>query len=103
VIEVLLAQIHDICISTQVIVVAACTAIFVRFCKKAVKPDFVANIACDVFVADEAQLWLPAAIERKVAGATLCLDIRVPFDDLTRHNERLDLSMGIVGCDRCEH
>ena len=103
VIEALLAQTDDICIPTQVIYVAACTAIFIRFREKAVKSDSVANIACDIFVADQAQPSLLAAIECEVAGATFCFDIRVPFDDLARHNERLDLGMGIVGCDRCEH
>jgi hypothetical protein len=101
VIEVLLDQIDDVRIPAQVILVAGCTAIFNRFSKQAVKSDFAAYVACNVFVASKAELRLFAALECEVAGAALRFDVRVSLYDLTRHDERFDLGKSVVGCDRC--
>jgi hypothetical protein len=100
-IEVLFIQVNDVRIPTQMILMAACTAIFIRFPRQAVKPDFAVYVTCNVFVASKAELRLFAAIERQMAGATLRFDVRVSLYDLTRHDERFDLGKSVVGCDRC--
>ena len=54
------------------------------------------DVACNIFMTIEAKLTLPFFVEQFVAAGTLAFKIRMPLDDFTGHDERLNILSSCV-------
>ena len=95
VIEQLPVQYNDRGISSVMILVAVCAIVESGILGQAMETDDIADIKGDVLVAVQAQRTLLAAIECLMAGIAIHLVLGVPFDNVARHDQGLDLSIGV--------
>ncbi len=89
-------QNNDDRISSLVFCMAAGALVGLDFCAKPMKSSLATDVACDIFMTIEAKLPLPFFVEQLVAAGTLAFKIRMHLDDLTGHDERLNILSGCV-------
>ena len=96
-IECLLIELHDIGIPTFVVGVTGGATSIARLGRQAMKTGASVNVGCDVFVTVETQCSLFGTLELRMTGAAFFLVFRMTFDDLTGHDQRLNLGIGSFG------
>ncbi len=88
-------KLYDVRIPAFVIGVTISAFILPSVIKKAVKADRIADVQGNVFVAVEAKRALLAAIKCLMARAALGFVFGMPLDNVARHDQGLDLSIGV--------
>ena len=104
VIEQLLVQYNDYGIPSLMVRVAVRAIVEPGILEQAVKTGDIADIKGDVFVAVEAQRTLLFTIECLMAGIAIRLVFGMPCNDLARHDQGFDLSIGVRCYEgKCHH
>ena len=103
VVEIIFVQDHHISVTTLVIGMAGCALVIAGVRMAPVIAERSRNIRTHIFVTIHTELSLAGLIEHDMAGGTLGLDLGVSFDDIARHDKRLDVLRRGVGKCECSH